>query len=295
MAVHLYFSLIPEALIASNLPPEKFGQYYATGAKYKSKGQSIFFEIDPHFRHPYFEIDTVYARCVPAADGTPKHSVPCRSTRARAPATSAIGRLYLTTAYGHTIGLDRADRMPAPKGGLHMYQDLAPVNSLVVSSQDPAAYYQGITSKPAKFIRFPGMCFVELELGALATDPENGAVGDLPYSFMHHLREALLTLQPSVKESKLVHRVHSLEFPYRMVKGGFYMGNGTDLAFYPMPTHAELRRDHHSWWRSANSDPPQPVRARRRCCRCRGGRSVAGSAVATSSVALRLPPLSIGL
>ena len=43
MDVHLYFSLIPEALIASNLPPEKFGQYYATGSGYKSKGQSLFF------------------------------------------------------------------------------------------------------------------------------------------------------------------------------------------------------------------------------------------------------------
>jgi hypothetical protein len=37
-----------------------------------------------------------------------------------------------------------------------------------------------------------------------------------------------------------------------MVKGGFYMGNGADLAFYPMPTVAEMRRDHPSWWRSAN-------------------------------------------
>ena len=43
MTVHLYFSLIPEALIASNLGPEQFGQYYATGHKYKSKGQAIFF------------------------------------------------------------------------------------------------------------------------------------------------------------------------------------------------------------------------------------------------------------
>ena len=47
MTVHLYFSLIPEALIASMLPPEQFGQYYATGHKYKSKGQAIFFEVDP--------------------------------------------------------------------------------------------------------------------------------------------------------------------------------------------------------------------------------------------------------
>ncbi len=165
---------------------------------------------------------------------------------------SAIGKLYAATAYGQVLELTRGAEMPAPERGLHMYQDLAPVNSLVVSTLDPAAYYEVITSKPSKFIRFPGMCFVELGLGALADDPMNGPIGDLPYSFIHHLREALLTLQHKVKESKLVHRVHSLEFPYRMVKGGFYMGNGNELAFYPMPSHSDLRRDHHGWWRSAN-------------------------------------------
>jgi len=114
------------------------------------------------------------------------------------------------------------------------------------------SYYQGVTSKPAKFIRFPALCFVELGLGALASDPANGPVGDLPYSFMHHLREALMELEPNSKQSKLVHRVHSLEFPYRMIKSGFYIGNGDDLAFYPMPSHEALRREHNSWWRSAN-------------------------------------------
>lgn len=68
---------------------------------------------------------------------------------------------------------------------------------------------------------------------------------------MHHLREALLEVNPSDKHTKLVHRVHSLEFPYRMIKSGFYMGNGPDLAFYPMPSHDALR-EHNSWWRSAN-------------------------------------------
>jgi hypothetical protein len=253
MAVHLYFSLIPEALIASMLSPEEFGQYYATGHKYKSKGQSIFFEIEPSFRHPYFDIDTAFSRCVAHPDGGPKNSVYVSVYRVleHIP-VSAIGKLYLTTAYGATIGLDRGSVPRDQPPTLHMYQDLAPVNSLVVSTLDPIAYYEGVTSKPHKFIKFPGMCFVELELGALAKDPENGPVGDLPYSFMHHLREALLFLEPDDKETKLVHRVHSLEFPYRMVKGGFYMGNGPDLAFYPMPTVAEMRRDHPSWWRSAN-------------------------------------------
>ncbi|MEI7429287.1 MAG: hypothetical protein WCL27_02450 [Betaproteobacteria bacterium] len=259
MEVHLYFSLIPEALIASNLSPEKFGQYYATGSGYKSKGQSLFFEVDPKFRNDYFEIDEAIKRCVPADDGTPKHSVYISAYRVleHLPA-SALGKLYLTTAYGHTLGLDRGVLEADQNSGLHLYQDLAPVNSLVVSNHEPVSFYQSVTSAPTKYIRFPAVCFVELELGELAKDPENGQANDLPYSFIHHLREALLILEPetdgkpSAKESKLVHRVHSLEVPYRMVKKGFYVGNGSDLAFYPMLSHRELRDRHSQWWHSAN-------------------------------------------
>jgi len=253
MAIHLYFSLIPEALIASMLTPEQFGQYYATGHKYKSKGQAIFFEVDPAFRHEFFNIGEGFARCTAHPDGTPKNSVYVSVYRVLEHIPiSALGKLYLTTAYGHTLGMEQGKITPREGPGLHMYQDLAPINSLVVSSLDAVDYYSGVTSQPAKFIRFPGLCFVELGLGALATDPENGALGDLPYSFIHHLREALLELDPNSKQTKLVHRVHSLEFPYRMVKRGFYIGNGSDLAFYPMPSHDVLRREHNQWWRSAN-------------------------------------------
>ena len=245
MTIHLYFSLIPEALIASMLTPEQFGQYYATGPKYKSKGQAIFFEVDPAFRHDFFAIDEGIRRCVPHPDGAPKNSVYISVYRVleHIP-VSALGKLYLSTAYGHTLGLEQSAIQPREAPMLHMYQDLVPVNSLVVSTLDPIGLYQGVTSQPAKFIRFPGLCFVELGLGALATDPANGPVGDLPYSFIHHLRETLLELDPAGKESKLVHRVHSLEFPYRMIKSGFYIGSGPNLAFYPMPSHEALRREH---------------------------------------------------
>jgi len=54
------------------------------------------------------------------------------------------------------------------------------------------------------------------------------------------------------KQNKLVHRVHSLEFPYRMVKNGFYLGIGSELVHYPMLSQAVLRRDFSNWWRSAN-------------------------------------------
>jgi hypothetical protein len=259
MTVYLYFSLIPEALIASNLPPEKFGQYYATGSSYKSKGQCLFFAVDINFRSDYFAIDEAIARCVPTADGTPKHSVYVSVYRVLEHLPlSALGKLYLATAYGHTLGLPRGELVAQKQGGLHLYQDLAPVNSLVVSNLDPTDFYASVTLSPTKFIQFPALVFVELDLGELSTDPENGQANDLPYAFIHHLREALMVLKPrtddkpSTKDSKMVNRVHSLEFPYRMVKGGFYLGNGAEMAFYPMLTHRQLRDEYNQWWRSAN-------------------------------------------
>ena len=180
MTVHLYFSLIPEALIASNLPPEEFGQYYATGSGFKSKGQCLFFEVDSNFRHPYFEIDTAFARCVPASDGTPKHSVYVSTYRVLEHLPlNALGKLYLTTAYGHTLGLERSDALPTRDTGLHLYQDLSPVNSLVVSNLEPHGFYESVTVKPTKFVRFPALVFVELRLDDLASDPENGEVANL--------------------------------------------------------------------------------------------------------------------
>ena len=261
MTVHLYFSLIPEALIASNLPPEQFGQYYATGSGFKSKGQCLFFEVDPSFRHPYFEIDTAISRCVPAADGTPKHSVYVSTYRVLEHLPlNALVKLYLTTAYGHTLGLERSDELPARDNGLHLYQDLSPINSLVVSNLEPHGFYESVTVKPTKFVRFPALVFVELRLDDLATDPENGQANDLPYSYLHHLRESLMTLTPrqsnddlpTTKDSKMVQRVHPLDFPYRMVKNGFFIGNGETFAYYPMPSYRDLRDNHNQWWRSAN-------------------------------------------
>jgi len=253
MSAHLYFSLIPEALIASMLPPDQFGQYYATGHKFKSKGQALFFEIDPSYRHEYFDIDGAFAKCVAKPDGSPKNSVYVSMYRVMEHLSMAsLGKLYLTTAMGATLELSRAGEVPAPVPELHMYQDLAPINSLVVSRLDPATFCADVTSKPSKFFRFPGLCFVELELGPLARDPENGQEGDLPYTFMQHLREALMELKPGGKRNKLVHRVHSLVFPFRMVKGGFYVGIGAEFTHYPMPSQAVLRKDFSNWWRSAN-------------------------------------------
>lgn len=253
MTVYTYFSLIPEALIVSMLPPEDFGHYLAVGSKYLTKGQAVFFELDPDFRDPFFDLDDGIRRCVPHDDGTPKNSVYISVYRVLEHIPlNVIGKLFLVTDYGQTLAIDRSRAMPEPSPGYYMYHDLAPVSSLVVSKLPPQAYYESVTIKPPKLIKFPGLAFVDLELGALATDPENGAVADLPYSGIPHIRECLFELETKNKKNKLVDRLHTAEFPYRMVKSGFYIGNGPDLAFYPMPSHEEMREKYHHWWRMAN-------------------------------------------
>lgn len=255
MDKHLYFSLIPEALIASQLTPEEFGQYYATGYGYKSKGQALFFELDPDFRHEFFAIDAALAKCVGHDDGRPKNSVYVSTYRVleHIP-VSALGALHVTTSYGATLSLSRGAALPHSASGLHLFKEIAPVDSLVASSEGPRGFYESITVAPEKFVRFPGLFFVELELGPLAADPNAVAGRDLPYDNIHHLREALAEVSRPGKSSKMVERVQSPEFAYRMIKvgSGFYYGNGPDLACYPMPTHDELREHHPLWWRSAN-------------------------------------------
>ncbi|MCB8925266.1 MAG: hypothetical protein H6652_06520 [Ardenticatenaceae bacterium] len=253
MTVHLYFSLIPEALIASMLPPDEFGTYYAVGTHKKLHGQAMFIELDPDFRHEFFKIDAGIERCVPHPNGMPKRSVYISTYRVleHVP-VEAMQKLYLVTSYGEVLGLDPSPTLPGKLDELNMYQEIAPVHPLVVSTLNPKQYYEFLTQNPNSLVHFPAVCFVDLQLGELAEDPEHGAIRDLPYGFIHHLRECLLEVRGKQIHSKIVNRVESVEYPYRMIKNGIYLGNGDNFVYYPLPSRDELRGKYYRWWRSAN-------------------------------------------
>ena len=103
-------------------------------------------------------------------------------------------------------------------------------------------------------IHLPAIAFVELELGKLATDPEFGEIGDLPYAYTHHLRECLIEVQSkSQNHTKMVNRLQAPNFPFRVIKSGLFFGNAKELAYYPLPPRSELRSTYYRWWRSANA------------------------------------------
>jgi hypothetical protein len=253
MNVHLYLSMIPEALIASMLTPEEFGVYYAVGTSKKSRGQAIFFELDSDFRHDYFRIEEGIRRCVPHEDGSPKASIyiSVYGVLEHVP-LDVIQKLYLVTKDGRVLGLDSRAELPEDTRGLHLYQEIAPVHPRVVSSFGPREFYELIVKNPTSLLSLPAICFAELRLDELAQDPERGAVRDLPYSDIGHLRQCLIDLKTKTVHTKMVNRVQSASFPYRTVKSGVFVGNEEQLRYFPMPSQEELRAKHYRWWRSAN-------------------------------------------
>lgn len=251
-APRIYLSLIPQALIASMLEPEDFGRYYAVGDKAHSRGEALFFDVDPDLLPPgEFPLELAAQRCVPKADGSPKKSVYIAIYRvlSRTP-VAALGNLYLVTRDGVTLELTRSDYVPEPERQVHLYQEFCPIDPMVASCLEPLEFCRAITD-PDRPVHVPRIVFSQLSLRGLATDPVDGLAEDLPYPNMAHLRDVLASLLESDKSSKLFLKQANDGVFYRTIRGGFYVGDQQDFAFYRFPSVAELEAEHRVWWRSA--------------------------------------------
>jgi len=250
---YLYLSVIPQALIASMLAPDDFGRYYAVGTKVHSRGEAIFFDVDPAgLPDGVFPLELVPQRCVPKPDGTPKRSVYLSIYRvlSRIP-VSALGRLHLVTRDGQTLSLDRAAYAPETERRPHLYQEFCPVNPLVASMLEPLAFCRNITD-PSRPVHVPRLVFSQLSLRGMAENPVSGLASDLPYPNLSHLRDVLADLIcGEAGPSKLVLKQVNEGVYYRTVRGGFYVGDQRDFAFYPFPSVTTLETHHFNWWRSA--------------------------------------------
>ncbi|MFN8075617.1 MAG: hypothetical protein U0Q15_09375 [Kineosporiaceae bacterium] len=253
MTVYLYLSLIPEALIASMLPPEDFGAHYAVGSAKRSRGQAIFFEVDRDKLDPdAFPLAEADRRCVAQPDGAPKRSVylSIYRTLENVP-LDALRKLYLTTDDGRVLGLSPRPYEAGPGEGRYLYQEFCPVTPRVVSRQDPAAFSAGLTDATKPF-HVPRLVFCDLTLGDLKDDPDSPHVDDLPYPNIGHLRDCLRDLRTwPTKQTKSVLRQMTQEVLFRTIEHGFYVGDATGIVAYPMPSRDELEREHYAWWRSA--------------------------------------------
>lgn len=252
MKTYLYLSLVPESLIASMLPPEDFGKYYAVGNKKRTRGQAIFFEVDPaRLDRKAFPLDDIEKQCRPHEDGRPKNSLYLSIYRVLEHVPiGALKKLYLVTEDGRVLGLDAQPYVASETPELRLYQELCPVTPRVVSKLDPAAFTKFITDRNQP-ISVPRIVFVELILRDLRRDPDTPNVDELPYLNIEHLRDCLRELRNEFsKPTKTVIR-QGHDLLYRTIRGGFYVGDQTDLKYYAMPSREELDSTHYVWWRSA--------------------------------------------
>jgi hypothetical protein len=249
---YLYLSLIPEALIASMLPPFDFGAYLAVGTKKRTRGQAMFFSLADLQGAP-FHLEDVERRCVPHPNGEPKHSLYLSIYRVLEQIPiSSIHSLFMVTQDGRVLEIEPQETIPADEQKYHLYQEICPVHPRIVSTLKPREFARYITDQDNS-IHVPKICFVDLRLGELAQDPEYGSARDLPYYAIEHLRDCLIELRvKGKKETKTVDRIHPQAFPYQTIASGVYVGGGERLLFYPFPSLEELQSTYYEWWRSAS-------------------------------------------
>lgn len=244
---------MPESLVASMLPPEEFGRYLAVGTNDRPRGPAMFFQLKADFQSDYFDLSGLDQRCVPHSGGSPKRSVYLAIYRVLENVPlDAIGSLWLVTAHGSALELPQSREAPEFPGKYHLYQEICPVHPLIASSLGPDEFRRFLTdtSKP---VSVPRICFVDLELGGLADDPECGDEAALPYHDMPHARECLAELQQGDgKQIKIVDRISQQSILFRCVKSGFVIGDQEQILYYPYPSPEDFQSKYYKWWRCAN-------------------------------------------
>jgi hypothetical protein len=252
MTTHLYMLCYrSEALVASQLEPEAFGRYMAVGTQKNVRGNVLFFEIDPSLKSDYFRLDNLAQRCMPHVDGSPKRSkyISVYRVLEHLP-LSVFGKLYLATADGRVIALEASPYekdIEAP--GPNLYEELCPINPLVVSALPPVAFLKFLTD-PTNPVSVPRLFFVDM----LIDRDENGMLaGFLPYPDPLHILDCIRDLERGGgKLTKTVSRSPRLHGFFRTIRRGFFLGDQTGFRFYRFPDRRTLEVDYAKWWRSAS-------------------------------------------
>ncbi|MFW6329302.1 MAG: hypothetical protein ACOC28_04330 [Alkalispirochaetaceae bacterium] len=250
MRIHYYLSVFPiEALIASQLEPEQFGQYMAIGSKNGSYEMITFFEIEGGFGE-YFDWNYAEQRCVQHETGEPKHSVWMSVYRVLEHVPeSALGNIYLTTKDGRSLALEKVDFQGLEKK-FYVYQELCPLTPLVTSAYDPKRFAAYMTD-PKNKVSVPKVVFADLKVIDFDNPEATGNIGGAYDHNLDHLKDCVAdVLNNKEKPNKNVERSIA-SFSYQIIDSGIYVGSGKNLVEYRMLGVEEIRQNHYHWGRSA--------------------------------------------
>jgi len=247
---HYYVTAVPESLVASHLAPMDFGNYLAIGTRKRTRGQAIFFEVDPD-KLKNLPWDYIKRRLVLDEDGEAKRSVYLYIYRVlENTSLDAILNLYLVTDDGKVLEIEEGTYKDKQIEEIHLYQQFNPITTRVASKLTPPEFVRFL-SDPSKPVFAPRVFFVEMQLGKLAKDPQ-APLHNLPYPNPDHLRDCLQRLQNSPERlTKTVLRCFNRDLSYRCIKDGFFLGDQAGYKYYPFPSIDDLEDKYYSWWRSA--------------------------------------------
>ena len=250
MKVHLYLLCNQtDALVASHLEPEAFGNYMAVGTRKNNYGHVMFLTVDPSVQESNPAAAAAIRDCVPHSDGTPRKSKYASIYRAlEGIPLSALGNLHLSTRDGRVLSLAPATYAGDTGKGPYLYQELSPVGPMIASNYGPAKFAQSITNEAVR-VYLPRVLFADMQC---EREADGRLAGYLPYGNPGHIVDCLneVAAKPN-KGAKTVNRNPDLNGFYRSVGQGFFLGDSTGLKFYPYPSKDEMDDRHHIWYHSA--------------------------------------------
>ncbi len=255
--IRLYATLYPNhALIGSQLTPEQFAQHYTSGSTRSYNGKVIFVEVDPGYRDPYFEIDSIIGEIRPHADGRPKATKFISSYRVLEHLSfDALKSLYLTSPDGHCLELREAPYESRHKPDLiRLFAEIAPMRMLVLSNYD-FLQFSGYITSPGNRKGASRLFYTQIEFDIPRFLEEYGQDPFIqpPVASIHpsSLRDAYFELRgDSEKHTKGLCLDSSMDrIPYRLVRHGFMFASPDHNKFYPMPSREEIEKINFRFWR----------------------------------------------
>ena len=254
MSIHYYLSIFPlEALIASELDPEAFGVYMATGSRRGSSEQHVFIEVGGKLGDSF---DLAYAEKKCAAKGLErnKSSVYLSIYRSleKIP-LSGLGKLYLVTRYGRSLELEPEllEGATQQTKQFYLYQEMSPIRPVVVTTLAPSQFCRYMTN-PENNIHVPRIARADLRVIDLANLDDAGNIGNLYHQNIGHLRDCINSVTTkSGKIAKTLDRARVETFTYNLIDTGVYVGDQGGVLYYRMKSLQELKMHHHPWAKSA--------------------------------------------
>jgi hypothetical protein len=255
---HLYVIMHPnEALVASMLPPHEFGKHYTLGSSRYYHGVVIFAEIDVDYRHDSFPIDRYLEELIPKPDGSPKRSKFVSSYRVLEHIEfDAFKNLFVTSSIGKVLEIEKQPytRTHQP-GWIRTFQEICPLTMSALTYMTPQEFGTFVT-EPGAPKSAPKVLFTQIDFNTddfvarLREDPF--VTSPIPNVHPHKLEEQIELLRKNphkrIKGISLESNLNKLKLP--QLKTGFWLAEGEELLFYPIPEIEQLEAEHYEWLRS---------------------------------------------